>query len=289
MVFLNGAYVPEREAKISCFDRGFLFSDGVYEVTPVVNGGIQVDREGHFERLRRSLSELRIDYPTQCDLEDAQTELIARNNLHEGVVYLQITRGAASSRDFFFPSPPIAPTVFLMTQSMSIVDNPAARTGIAVVTVPDIRWKRRDIKTVGLLAQVLSKQTAYDAGAQDAWMVDDDGNVTEGASSSAFIVSGGKLITRNLSNDILHGITRRAVLKLLQTDREQYPLQVEERGFSVQEAYQADEAFSTSASTFLMPVVKIDGTTIGDGKPGPITQRLRKLYTDLALSSPSAS
>ena len=276
--------MPEQEAKISCLDRGFLFSDGCYEVTAVVNGGIQVDRECHFRRLRRSLSELQISYPT-FNLEEAQTELIARNNLQEGVVYLHVTRGVAPDRDFFFPTTSTAPTVFLMTQSMNILHKPAVETGIAVVTVPDIRWKRRDIKTVGLLAQVLAKQTARDAGAQDAWMVDDDGMVTEGASNNAFIVSNGKLITRHLSSDILHGITRNAILKLVDTDKEQYPLQIEERGFTVEEVYQADEVFSTSASTFVMPVVKVNDKMIATGKPGPIAQRLRKLYIELALSS----
>lgn len=299
LVYLNGAFVPETEAKISCMDRGFLFSDGVYEVTAVLDGGrVQVDADGHFARLRRSLSELRIDYPSHTpNLEQAQTELIERNILHEGIVYLQITRGAAAERDFFFPSSDelnkkTLPTVFMMTQSMNITNNPAATTGIAVATVPDIRWKRRDIKTVGLLAQVLAKQEARDAGADDAWMVDDQGFVTEGASNNAFIMKNGKLITRALSNDILHGITRKAVLELLEKtngDGGSQTLQLEERGFTVEEAYRADEAFSTSASTFVMPVVDIDGRSIGDGKPGPVTRQLRKLYLELAFAPPSTS
>jgi len=281
MVYLNGAFVPHTEAKISCLDRGFLFSDGVYEVTAVLNGGGQVDRDGHFARLGRSLAELKIAYPNY-NLEQAQTELIERNNLQEGIVYVQVTRGAADERDFFFPGSETPPTVFMMTQSMQLADQPAAKTGIAVVTVPDIRWKRRDIKTVCLLAQVLAKQTARDAGAQDAWMVDDFGLVTEGASNNAYIVVNGKLITRALSNDILHGITRKAVLQLLESESD---LQLEERGFTVEEAYHADEAFSTSASAFVMPVVKIDDKIIGSGEPGPVTKRLRKLYLDLAMSS----
>jgi len=302
IVYLNGAFVPETEAKISCLDRGFLFSDGVYEVTAVLDGGrVQVDVDGHFARLRRSLSELRIDYPSHdtTNLEQAQTELIERNNLQEGIVYLQVTRGVAAERDFFFPSSDepnnkTLPTVFMMTQSMNITNNKAATTGIAVVTVPDIRWKRRDIKTIGLLAQVLAKQEARDSGADDAWMVDDQGFVTEGASNNAFIVVNGKLITRALSNDILHGITRKAVLQSLETTNNEggdggQTLQLEERGFTVEEAYQADEAFSTSASSFVMPVVKIDGRSIGDGKPGPVTRQLRKFYLELALAPSSTS
>ena len=301
-VYLNGAFVPDCEAKISCLDRGFLFGDGVYEVTAVVNG-CPVDADGHFARLRRSLSELRIPNDPAINssisissLQQAQMELIQRNSLREGIVYLQITRGAAPERDFAFPddAASMSPTVVMMTRSMNLVNNPKAKAGITVITVPDIRWKRRDIKTIGLLAQVLAKQAARDAEVDDAWMVDEDGLVTEGASSNAFIVVNRKLITRALSNSILHGITRRAVLQLLETSMNSdgaaaEAMTLEERGFTVEEAQQADEAFSTSASSFVMPVVKIDGVVIGNGDPGPVTHRLRNLYIRFALSVSSAS
>ncbi|PIW26647.1 MAG: D-amino acid aminotransferase [Rhodospirillales bacterium CG15_BIG_FIL_POST_REV_8_21_14_020_66_15] len=272
IVYVNGDYVPEEEARVSVFDRGFLFADGVYEVSSVLDGKL-VDNAGHLARLERSLRELKMAAPCANDQITAiQKELIARNDLSEGVVYLQITRGAAD-RDFNFPKD-ATPSLVMFTQEKTILNNPSATKGLTVVTLPDIRWHRRDIKTVQLLASSLAKQTAKDQGADDAWLVE-DGFVTEGTSNNAFIVTDdGKIVTRQLSNDILHGITRRAVLKCA----EAAGLTLIERPFTPDEAYEAREAFSTSASAFVMPVVKIDGRILGNGVPGPVTQKLRELY-----------
>lgn len=276
IVYVNGDYVSEEDAKISIFDRGFLFADGVYEVSSIVDGKL-VDNAAHIARLERSLRELKMDWPcTPEELVDVQRELIRRNNLTEGVVYWQITRGAAD-RDFAFPKD-VKPSLVMFTQERAVCDVPSAKTGISVVTLPDIRWGRRDIKTVQLLAPSLAKQAALDAGANDAWLVE-DGFVTEGSSNNAFIVTmDGTLVTRQLGNDILHGITRRAVLELAKREN----LKVEERAFTVEEAYEAAEAFISSASSFVMPVVKIDGHILGNGVPGPTASKLRELYIELA-------
>ncbi len=276
IVYVNGAYLPEEEAKISVFDRGFLFADGVYEVSSVVEGRL-VDNAAHLARLRRSLDELDMAAPaTPEEIEAIQREMITRNGIEEGLVYLQVTRGAAD-RDFLYPKD-AAPSLVMFTQTKSIVDNPTAARGISVITLPDIRWRRRDIKTIGLLAASMAKQAAQDAGADDAWMVE-DGMITEGSSNNAFIITHeGKIITRALSNDILHGITRRAVLAIAEREN----LTVEERAFSPEEAYEAAEAFITSASTFVMPVVRIDNRILGNGVPGPVTEDLRRLYTEMA-------
>lgn len=281
IVYVNGDYVPEEDAKISIFDRGFLFADGVYEVSSVLDGKL-VDNAAHITRLERSLRELKMDWPcTKEELVEVQRELIRRNDLTEGVVYWQITRGAAD-RDFAFPKD-VKPSLVMFTQDRAVCDVPAAKTGIAVVTLPDIRWGRRDIKTVQLLAPSLAKQAALDAGANDAWLVE-DGYVTEGSSNNAFIVTlDGTLITRQLGNDILHGITRRAVLELAKQEN----LTIEERPFSVEEAYEAAEAFISSASSFVMPVVKIDGHILGNGVPGPTASKLRALYIELAKAEAS--
>lgn len=277
IVYVNGEFVPEADGKISVFDRGFLFADGVYEVTPVIDGRL-VENEGHLQRLRRSLGELRLDFDmSDAEIETAQRELVERNGLREGALYLQITRGPAD-RDFAFPAEP-APTLVMFTQAKKLVDNPAAAKGISVVTVEDIRWRRRDIKTVQLLAPSMAKQAAVDAGADDAWLVE-DGLVTEGSSNNAFIVKGGVIVTRPLSNDILHGVTRRAILRLAAEDE----VQLDERPFTPQEAREADEAFVTSATSFVMPVVRIDGVLIGNGNPGSVTSRLRELYIEEARS-----
>ncbi len=278
IVYVNGEFLPEESATVSIFDRGFLFADGVYEVSPVLKGRM-FDNDGHLVRLQRSLSELRIPLPMSADeIIAIQNELIKRNRLQEGMIYLQVTRGAAD-RDFAFPKD-TKPSMILFTQTLSILDSPKARKGLSVVTVPDIRWSRRDIKTVGLLAQSLAKQAAIDEGADDAWMVQ-DGFVTEGSSNNAFIVThDGKIITRNLSNDILHGITRKAVLALVEREG----LVLEERAFTPEEAYEAAEAFSTSATGFVMPVVKIDGRILHNGAPGPVAVRLRRLYIEAAMA-----
>lgn len=278
IVYVNGEFLPFEEARIPIMDRGFLFADGIYEVSAVV-GGRLVDNEGHLTRLDRSLGEIRIanPYPPE-EWVRLQMELIARNGVEEGIVYTQVTRGAAE-RDFAFPKD-AAPTVVMFTQVKTILASPLAETGVAVVTVPDLRWKRRDIKSVALLAQVLAKQAAAEAGVFEAWMVE-DGAVTEGSSSTAFIITrDGTIVTRPLSNAILPGITRRSVMRLA----EEAQLRVEERVFGLDEAHDAAEAFITSASSFVMPVVAIDGRPVGGGKPGPLTRRLRELYLDLARS-----
>lgn len=278
IVYVNGDYLPEEQGRVSIFDRGFLFADGVYEVSAVLEGRM-VDNHAHLTRLHRSLNELSIPQPVSDDaIVVAQQELIERNSLTEGLVYLQITRGPAD-RDFAFPARP-EPTLIMFTQAHTLIDTPMAERGMTIHTVEDIRWKRRDIKTVGLLAPSMAKQAALDAGADDAWLIE-DGYVTEGTSNNAFIITNeGVIRTRQLNNLILHGITRAAVLRLA----EQEALSIEEGPFTPEEAYQAAEAFITSATAFAMPVVNIDGHRIGDGAPGPITRRLRRLYIDAALA-----
>jgi D-alanine transaminase len=258
-------------------DRGFLFADGIYEVSAVLDGRL-VDNAAHLARLDRSLGEIGIrnPYPTE-EWVRLETELVARNDLQEGLVYMQVTRGVAE-RDFAFPPADTPPSVVMFPQKKSISGNPLAETGAKVVTVEDLRWKRRDIKSVALLAQVLAKQAAAQAGVAEAWMVE-DGSVTEGSSSTAFIVTTDRrIVTRPLSTALLPGITRAAVLHLAA----EADLTVEERLFSVEEAYAAAEAFYTSASAFVMPVIALDDRTIGTGQPGPLTRRLRELYIAMA-------
>jgi D-alanine transaminase len=277
-VYINGEYLPEAEATVSIFDRGFLFSDAVYEVTAVIDGKL-VDNAGHLVRLERSCKELELTLPVNAaELTSIQHELIQRNNLTEGGIYLQLSRGNAGDRDFAFPDEATAPTLVLFTQAKNLVNSPKAETGMKVISLADIRWKRRDIKTVGLLAPCLAKQAALKAGASDAWLIE-DGYVTEGSSNNAFIVTqAGKLITRPLSNDILHGITRASLMQLAADEN----IEVEERPFTIEEAYAAKEAFVSSATTFIWPVVQIDDKQIADGKPGPITKRLREIYVKVA-------
>jgi D-alanine transaminase len=276
IVFLNGSFLPIEEARVPFMDRGFLFGDGVYEGVGVL-GGRLIDNEAHLERLERSLREVRIANPyTRAEWTALEEEIARRNGMTEGFIYFQVTRGVAE-RDFLFPEN-TAPTVAMFTQAKAIVDAPAARTGIAVVTVPDQRWARRDIKSISLLAQVLAKQAAREAGAQEAWMVE-DGFVTEGGSSSAFIVTReNRIVVRPLSHAILPGITRQSLLRLSR----ETGIGLEERLFTVEEAYGAAEAFLTSASNFVLPVVSIDGRPVADGKPGPLTRRLRELYLAMA-------
>jgi D-alanine transaminase len=275
IVFVNGTFVPEAEAKISVFDRGFLFADGVYEVTPIVNGRL-VDYDAHMERLDRSLKELRMAQPcSTAEMRHMHEELVKRNNLKEGIIYMQVTRGAAD-RQFNFPKDAVSSLVGF-TQTMSLIDNANARTGVKVVTTPDIRWLRRDIKSVMLLAPVLGKQEAYEKGAAEGWMVE-DGFVTEGTSSNAYIVKDNTIITRPLSNRILAGCTRRALFRLAK----EHGVKIEERAFTPEEALAADEAFLTSASQFVMPIVEIDGKRIGGGQPGPLTRRMREFFLEEA-------
>lgn len=274
IVYVNGAYVPEEDATVSVFDRGFLFADGVYEVTSVLDGKL-IDFAGHARRLNRSLEELEITNPlSEEQWHEVHTELVAKNGIEDGLVYLQVTRGAAD-RDFAYPEG-VEPTVVLFTQAKpGLADNPAAKIGIRVISLPDIRWGRRDIKTVQLLYPSMAKMAAKKAGADDAWMIE-DGYVTEGSSNNAYIVKNGTIITRHLGNEILHGITRAAVLRFTREAQ----MQVEERAFTIEEARAADEAFITSASTFVMPVVEIDGTAVGGGVPGPVSTRLREIYLE---------
>ena len=275
-VYLNGDYLPETEAKVSIFDRGFLMADGVYEVTSVL-GGKLIDFAGHCARLARSLSELEMAAPcSDADLLAAHRELIARNKIVDGMVYLQVTRGNPGDRDFAYPGPDTTPTLVMFTQDKpGLAENPAAKTGWRVITVPDARWGRRDIKTTQLLYPSMAKMMAKAAGVDDSWFVE-EGVVTEGTSNNAYIIMGNRIITRQLSNDILHGITRAAVLRFAVEAQ----MEVVERPFTVAEAQGADEAFITSASAFVMPVVEVDGARIGNGTPGAIVARLREIYLD---------
>lgn len=279
-VYVNGDYLPETEATVSIFDRAFLMADGVYEVTSVL-GGKLIDFEGHLARLERSLNELDMPKPDAFDdLLEIHRELVRVNGIDEGLVYLQVTRGAAADRDFVFPDlEEVRPTLVLFTQSKpGLADSPVAKKGIKIISIDDLRWGRRDIKTTQLLYPSMGKMMAKKAGCDDAWMVE-DGYVTEGTSNNAYIVKDGKIITRQLSNDILHGITRAAVLRFAREAQ----MVVEERLFTIDEAKDADEAFITSASTFVFPVVEIDGATLGDGTPGPVARRLREIYLEESL------
>jgi D-alanine transaminase len=273
IVYVNGDYLPEEDAKISVFDRGFLMADAVYEVSSVLDGKL-VDYPGHVTRLHRSLNELEMASPvTDEELLEIHRELIRRNDLDEGLVYLQITRGAAD-RDFVWPEG-VPPSIVLFTQEKHFEDAIGPKYGIKVVSQPDLRWDRRDIKTVQLLYPSFAKMQAKAQGKDDAWLVDEDGHVTEGTSNNAYIVTrDGTIVTRNLSNNILHGITRASVLKLANEAQ----MKVEERPFTIAEAQAAAEAFSTAASLFVCAVVEIDGKTIGEGKPGPVVRRLREIY-----------
>jgi len=279
-VYLNGEYLPENDAKVSIFDRGFLMADGVYEVTSVLDGKL-VDFDGHAVRLERSLTELGMKNPiSKENLLAVHRELVSLNGVVEGGVYLQITRGAPADRDFVFPDPETTPcTVVLFTQSKpGVTESAASKNGIKVISIADERWGRRDIKTVQLLYPSMGKMMAKAAGCDDAWLVE-DGQVTEGTSNNAYIVKGSKIITRALSNEILHGITRAAVLRFAKEAQ----MEVEERNFTIEEAQTADEAFITSATMFVNGVVEIDGAMIGDGTPGNVSKRLREIYLDESM------
>lgn len=270
-VFVNGQYVPEDQAQVSIFDRGFVFGDGIYEVVPVI-GGKMVDKAPFLERLRRSLGELRIDMPmSDADYMAMHEKLIDLNGIDEGGVYSQITRGVAD-RDFAFPKD-ATPSVAAFTMKKPLLDNPKATTGVKVVTVEDIRWKRRDIKSIALLGQVMAKQEAVEKGGFEGWMVE-DGFVTEGTSSTAYIVKDDTIITRPLSNSILPGIRRKVLLQLCADNN----VKLEERLFTVEEALAADEAFLSSATTLVMPIVEIDDTMVGGGQPGPMARKMREAY-----------
>ena len=274
-IYLNGQYIPEAEGRVSVFDRGFLFSDSVYEVVSVLDGKL-VDFDGHAQRLERSLGEIGIiGAPAAHDWLTICRELVAQNDVREGMIYWQVTRGTPDDRDFVFPPADTAPTVLAFTQSRALADNPVAERGLRVVTVPDLRWGRADIKTTQLLYASMMKNEAIARGADDAWM-ERDGWITEGSAQNAHIITHeGVLITHPLNREILHGITRAAVLPLVAQH-------IEERPFSVSEAEQSAEAFVSSASGFVMPVVQINGYRIGNGAPGSATVQLRKAYIDWA-------
>jgi len=281
-VYVNGEYLPETEAKVSIFDRGFLMADAVYEVTSVL-GSKLIDFDGHIVRLQRSLDELEINNPhTREEWLNIHRELVRTNDLVDGGIYLQISRGAPNDRDFVWPDPETTiPTVVLFTQSKpGLANSPSAQTGIKVISIEDIRWGRRDIKTVQLLYPSMGKMMAQKAGVDDAWMVQ-DGYVTEGTSNNAYIVKDGLIITRALSNNILHGITRAAVLRFA----DEAQMKIEERNFTIEEAQQADEAFITSASAFVTPVVELDGQKISSGAPGSVVPRLREIYLEESMKT----
>jgi D-alanine transaminase len=275
VAYVNGRYLSGAQALVSVEDRGYQFADGVYEVCEVRDGRL-VDEPRHMARLDRSLRELRIKRPmSPAALSIVLRETIRRNRVHDGIVYLQITRGVAR-RDFAFPPADTLPSLVVTARSNDLVKlEQLASEGISVVTMPDLRWRRVDIKSVALLPNVLAKQAAREQGTREAWLVDAQGRVTEGASSNAWIVSrDGKLITRPLGNDILAGITRSVVMDVVKAQG----LTLEERAFSVDEAYAAREAFVTSASQIVLPVVRIDGRPIGNGAPGLVATALRRDY-----------
>jgi D-alanine transaminase len=280
-IYLNGEYLPETEGKVSVFDRGFLFSDAVYEVVSVL-GGRLVDFDRHVERLARSMAGLKMSNLIESEAVLAFCrELVSRNGLDEGVIYMQVTRGNPGDRDFSAPPADTAPTILAFTQAMELLDRPQAQNGISVVTLPDKRWQMAHIKTTQLLYASLMKMAAKEAGVDDAWMVR-DGFVTEGTSQNAHIVTqDGVLVTHPLDDEALHGITQAALKELAAREG----IAIDIRRFTVDEAKQAAEAMNSSASGFVMPVTRIDGVHIGDGKPGPITRKLREIYIEFARSS----
>jgi D-alanine transaminase len=275
IAYVNGRYLPHSEARVHIEDRGYQFSDGVYEVCEVHEGRL-VDSTRHLARLERSLGELRIREPmTRAALTHVMRETVRRNRVRNGLVYVQVTRGVAP-RDHMFPPPDVPPSLVVTARSIDPRKGAAmAERGIEVITVPENRWERVDIKTVSLLPNVLARQIAAEKGAAEAWFVDAGGHVTEGSSTNAWIVDDeGNLITRSADNGILRGITRSVVVDLIAREGGR----LIERSFTVEEAVNAREAFVTSATKLLTPVVRIDGRTIGDGRPGPLTLRLRQLY-----------
>lgn len=284
VAYVNGRFVPHHAARVHVEDRGFQFADGVYEVV-AVQGGRLIDEDGHLNRLDRSLGEMAMAWPLDRRvLMLLMRQMIRRNRLTDGLVYIQVTRGTAP-RDFRFPPPGTRPTLVMTTRRLTLNPRRQLEEGIAVITIPDIRWKRRDIKSVSLLPQVLGKQKATEEGAFEAWQVDDEGLVTEGCSSNAWIVTkDGVLVTRAPSSAILNGITRQSVLRLAQVN----DIVFEQRAFTVEEAYLAREAFITSATNYIMPVTRIDNRPIADGRPGLLGRQLRQAYQDYA-DGPGAS
>ena len=274
--YVNGRYVPHDSAAVHIEDRGYQFADGVYEVVTIV-GGRMIDEEPHLDRLERSLRELEIAMPmNRTVLKMVMRELVRRNRITDGLLYMQITRGV-SPRDHKYPGASVKPSVVMTTRQADYANNAKFADGVNVITIPDIRWQRCDIKTVSLLPNCIGKTTAARAGAYEAWQVDADGMVTEGTSSNAWIVThDGKLVTRPATYAILNGITRLSILRIAREEG----ITFEERPFSVEEAKAAREAFTSSATSFATPVIKIDDATIGDGKPGPLSRRIFACYMD---------
>ena len=279
IAYVNGAYEKIENAKVSIMDRGLLFADGVYEVAGVFDG-VVIDNKSHILRLQRSLNEIKLTLPIELDeLLIVQKKLIEINKLKEGTLYFHVTRGISQTRDFEFPEDQ-SPSLIMFVHHKQIMDLPIDRLNAKVMTLPDLRWKRRDIKSIALLPQVLAKQVAHENNCNEVWMYE-DGYITEGGSSNAFIIKDNKLISRKNNEKILSGTTRQAVLKLLELEG----LSFDERPFTIEEAYGADEAFYTSASVFVMPVISIDDRVINDGIPGNLTLKLRNLYENFAKSS----
>ncbi|MEQ8664339.1 MAG: D-amino-acid transaminase [Rhodospirillales bacterium] len=283
IAYVNGVYVPHADAAVHVEDRGYQFADGVYEVVTVVDGKL-IDEEPHLDRLDRSLRELDMASPMgRPSLKFVLREIVRRNRVRTGIVYFQVTRGVAK-RDHPYPRPPVSPSIVATAKSMPALARPPSPDGISVVTVPDIRWGRCDIKTVGLLPNCMAKQHAVESGANDAWMTDENGNVTEGSASNAWIVTAdGELVTRPTSDNILNGITRRRMTSIA----EQQGLKIVERAFSVDEAKNAKEAFQTSASGFPKPVTRIDGTSVGNGRMGELTAKLHEHYMAFVADAPA--
>ena len=278
IAYVNGQYVPIEDAKVSIMDRGLMFADGVYEVAAIINGKL-IDNYEHLKRLERSLNSIKLFSPIPIsNIPSVEKELLAKNDINEGTLYLHITRGE-SDREFSFPDI-VKPSLVMFVQSKNLIHLEPDDLAATVITVPDVRWKRRDIKSIALIAQVLAKQIAKEEGADEVWMVE-DGCITEGGSSNAFIIKDDKLITRNSNNLILSGITRMAIMTLAKD----FGISIEERSFTLDEAYNATEAFFTSASAFIMPVIRIDDKLISGGKPGPISLKLRELYINFAIET----
>ena len=277
IAYVNGRYVEHAAAQVHVEDRGYQFADGVYEVCEVRDGYI-VDLTRHLGRLDRSLRELSMRWPMgRAAITCVIRETVRRNGVLDGMFYLQVTRGNPGDRSFMFPDASLPGTIVAFTQDIpNLADAPSAKTGFKVITIPDLRWSRVDIKTVQLLYPSMGKMAAKKAGVDDSWFTDEAGAVTEGTSNNAYIVKGNRIITRALGNDILHVITRAAVLRFAAEAQ----FEVEERPFTVEEAQGADEAFSTAALIFVMPVVEIDGVAVGSGRPGPVAVRLREIYLD---------
>lgn len=280
ITYVNGDYIVARDAHVSIFDRGLLFGDGIYEVTAVLEGRL-VDSAPHMARLKRSTGEIGIPMPLDIEaIIEAERELIRRNDLKEGLIYMQVTRGRGLDRDFV-PATELKPTLIMFTQTKSLIQSATAEKGASVISLDDQRWARRDIKTTCLLPQALAKQIAQHAGCDEAWMIE-DGFVTEGASSTAYIVTAdGTIVTRPNSHAVLPGCTRLSLLQLVT----ETGMKLEERPFTIDEAYLASEALMTSAGTFVTGITHIDGKAIGNGVPGPIARRLRQLYINHALGT----